>query len=508
MGTGIQYQQCGNNARHQRWDRLERAELFARYDALPVQGLSQRQAAEVLEIPRSTLQAWRTYQARRDACPTVVAFLHRVPGLAFLHRLVLAIHLVWTEVGACGMRLGCLVLPLTGLNRFVGASYGTPPQVNQRVEEALIASRQAARMRLAQEMPPKEIPMAQDATFTGGLCWIGIEPVSNSMVLEQRAPARDQDTWPTLMEQALAGLTCHVRQSPSDEAPGLLAYVEHHLGAPHAPDVFHGQHALSTAVAVPLAATQRAAHKTVAKAEEMLQRVHARLETTTDEPARRGPGRPPKVTPCLEPVEQEVEAARHEHQRLAGQREAVTQNRRAMGHAYHFGDLERGVRRNGKLSAGAIHQHIDTIRTRAQHAGLRQACLERIAKAARVVPNRPAPIAFVSGYVRQQGRQLHVAPPASSALHAHLIPSYDLERGASTRTVTAGEPRRELAARLRTPLFAPDGAWGQLSLAEQRPRSSLRYASAQAPMWKGVTGTFRCGITSVEDSIIPASGPV
>ena len=116
MGPVIQDAQRNKEDRHQRWDRLKRAELFARYGALHTQGLSQRQAATVLEVPRSTLQAWQAYQERLDACPAVVAFFHRGPGLAFLHRLVLAIHLVCTEVGACGIRLVCLLLQLTGLN--------------------------------------------------------------------------------------------------------------------------------------------------------------------------------------------------------------------------------------------------------------------------------------------------------------------------------------------------------------------------------------------------------
>jgi hypothetical protein len=152
-----------------------------------------------------------------------VAFFHRVPGLACLHRLVLALHLGCTEVGACGMRLVCLVLKLTGLNRFVGASYGTPPQVNRRVEEAIVAYRREERERWAHEMPPKDITMTQDDTCTGGRCWVGIEPVSHDMVLEQAAQARDQDTWQALMEQALAGLNGQVIPSTSDEAPGLLA---------------------------------------------------------------------------------------------------------------------------------------------------------------------------------------------------------------------------------------------------------------------------------------------
>ena len=182
MGTGGQETRQGNENRHHRWDRFERADVFEPYRALQAQGTSQRQAAQALEVPRSTLQAWHAYQERLDECPAVVAFFHSVPGLAFLHRLVVAIHLVCTEVGACGMRLVCLLLKLTGLDRFVGASYGTQHQVNRRVAEAIVAYRHAESTRLAQEMPPKEITMTQDATFTGGLCLIGIEPVSNDIV--------------------------------------------------------------------------------------------------------------------------------------------------------------------------------------------------------------------------------------------------------------------------------------------------------------------------------------
>ena len=132
MGTVIQYAQRGSEARHQRWDRIERADVFVQYSDLQAQGLSQRQAAKLLDVPRSTLQAWCMYQDRLDACPTVVAFFHSVPGLAFLHRLVLALHLVCAEVGACGIRLVCLVLELTGLNalwvRHMGVAAGQPPR--------------------------------------------------------------------------------------------------------------------------------------------------------------------------------------------------------------------------------------------------------------------------------------------------------------------------------------------------------------------------------------------
>ena len=467
MGTVIQAKPRRHEDRTPRWDRTRRAERFDQSRDLHAQGLSLRQAAQALDVPRSTLQAWRASQGSLDAHPAVVAFFHRAPGLAFVHRLVLGIHLVCTAVGTCGIRLVCLLVQLTGLDRFVGASSGAQHQVNRQVEEAIVAYRREESARLAKAMPAKDLTVAQDETCTGGLCLVAMEPKSNDILLEQAAHARDQDTWPALMEQALSGLNCHIMQSTSDEAPALLAYVEHHLGAHHSPDLFHVQHALSKAVSAPMAAKHRAAAKVVAKAEERLTRVHEHLDNTNDTPDKRGPGRLPKGVASLEQVEQDMEAARHEHHRLAEQREQVTQSIRAIGHASHFVDLERGVRRNGQLIAGDIQRHIDTIRTIAQQEHLSDTCLERLEKAERGVPKMQATIAFVAGYVRQQVSRLDLTSPPAYVMHAHLIPSYYLERVASTRTVTAGEPLRELAERLRTPLFAPGGTLSALPPAAQ-----------------------------------------
>ena len=88
----------------------------------------------------------------------------------------------------------------------------------------------------------------------------------------------------------------------------------------------------------------------------------------------------------------------------------------------------------------------------AQHEGLSQHCLERIEKAERVVPKLPATIACVSGYVKPQVAQLALTPPVSFAMHATLMPSYDLDRVAGTRPRSDGAPLRALAERLRASL--------------------------------------------------------
>ena len=86
MVAVIQSQPQRNDARQAHWDRLERADLFAQYQALRTQGLSERQAAEELKVPRTTLQAWRLWHDSLDSCPHVAAFFQSGPGLAFLHR--------------------------------------------------------------------------------------------------------------------------------------------------------------------------------------------------------------------------------------------------------------------------------------------------------------------------------------------------------------------------------------------------------------------------------------
>ena len=194
MGPVIHDERCRTTNRQQRWERTQRADLFGQYRALPAQGVSQRQAAQMLHVPRTPLQAWRTWPETLDACAQVAAFFDSGPGLAYLHRLVVAFHGVFVEIGACGMRLVCLFLERTGLNRFVGASVGTQQRLNKRVEEAIGAYTRAETQCLARGMLPKDITVPQDETFTGGLCLVAIEPVRNSILVEHTAEARDQGT--------------------------------------------------------------------------------------------------------------------------------------------------------------------------------------------------------------------------------------------------------------------------------------------------------------------------
>src|SRR5262249_37670712 len=163
----------------------------------------------------------------------------------------------------------------------------------------------------------------------------------------------------------------------------------------HSPALFHVQHELVKAVSGPMATKERAAYKAVTEAKAQLERRQSALQNAGEEPEERRLGRRPKPPVSLEHAEQARDAARRAHERPAPQREQVKASLRGIGHDSHFVDLERGVRRNGQLSASDIPAHIEQIRTVAQHEGLSQSCLERIEKAERVVPKMQATIEFV-----------------------------------------------------------------------------------------------------------------
>lgn len=239
--------------------------------------------------------------------------------------------------------------------------------------------------------------------------------------------------------------------------------MEHYLEAHHSLDLLHGQHELVQAVSGPMATKERAAHKAVTEATAQRERLQHDPQSMGEEVDKRRSGRAPTAPSSLEQAAQALDAAPCEHQRLAEQRQLVQASIRGMGQDYHCVDLERGVRRNGQLIVSDLYGHIDQMRTVAQQAGLSQSCVERIKKAARVVPKMHATIECVSGYGHKQVRQRDWTPDVSFAMHAKLIPSLSLDRVAQTRTVSDGEPLRERAERLRTPLLQPGGVWSALS---------------------------------------------
>ena len=108
------------------WDRTQVAELVLQFEA---SHSSQRAFAQQVGIPRSTLQHWLKRKQTLDADRTLVAFFESPTGLAFLHRLVGACHLTFTQQGACGLRLVCEFLRLSAGRR--APARARPPRLRR-----------------------------------------------------------------------------------------------------------------------------------------------------------------------------------------------------------------------------------------------------------------------------------------------------------------------------------------------------------------------------------------
>ncbi len=88
-----------------RCSRQEQLGQFTQVKAELEAGRSERALSEELQIPRSTVQRWRRAQLPTEVPLGLAQFLESEEGLEWLHRQVIAAHLVITLLAGAGIRL-------------------------------------------------------------------------------------------------------------------------------------------------------------------------------------------------------------------------------------------------------------------------------------------------------------------------------------------------------------------------------------------------------------------
>jgi Family of unknown function (DUF6399) len=448
------------------WSRAEIAEKldeFAQgYACLP----SQRQWAEELGIPRSTLQHWLERTDGIDADSALVAFFESSVGTAFLHRVVLAAHLVMTLVGPCGIRLVCLFLELSGLDHFVAASYSPQQQVSTAMEHAVVEFGQTERQRLAAGMRPKEIAVCEDETFHPETCLVAIEPVSDFILVEKYAESRNAAEWTSTLQQATVGLAVKVVQSTSDdrghlgEGKGIVKHVQDDLDAQHSPDLFHVQQELVRGPSVVLASQRHHAEEAVVKAVEKVTESTEKAAPLSHTPAA---DETAALERSLEQARQTEAAARQALETLVQQQARVHQAIQGLSADYHPYDLETGAPRSAEALAAALNQHFSNLEQVAAEAHLSDHCLQKIAKAKRVVVVTSAPAVIADAGVvatlaffwltrRAKVEQLALPPAVERAVYDQLIPAIYLD---VVSEKVAAAPQRHALKKKVAELLAP-----------------------------------------------------
>lgn len=434
-------------------------------DACPE--MSEREVIKIVGIPRGTLRHWKTRQEDIDMESGVIEFFTSPVGVAFLHRLVLAAHFVTSFLGPGGVRLVCTFLELSGLSPFVASSYSPQRKVSKAIEKEICAFEKEEEARLATEMKPQKISVAQDETEHARSCLVAIEPVSNYILLEKYAENRKADTWSKEMAEAIADKPIEIVQSTSDEGRGITSHVKNQLGAHHAPDVFHVQQEISRATSGSLTGKISRAEKEVEKAEQKVKKQEAK-KTRYYTQTRRA-GRPPHFDKRIEDTRQAEKQARENLATRQRQRECAKKANKGISGVYHPYHLQTGAAQEAETVNKALQAQFKELETIAVEAGLRESSQQRIAKAKRVVVEMVATIAFFWLTVTAKIEALELTEEAERLVYKNLLPAYYLSIVArKTKDIAQREQLKQKSEELIAAVRNKDSPIQQLSVAEQQ----------------------------------------
>lgn len=415
---------------------------------------------------RTGLEIARDSNSTADWTQLSSSFFESPQGLAFLHHLLCAVHLVLGQANDGGIRNICWLLELSQLGRFLATSYGAQHVVAVNIEKAIQQFGEEEQARLAKEMSHREITLCEDETFHPQICLVAIEPVSNYLILEEYAAKRDASTWNAAISEALRPLSVTVTQCVSDQATALISHAETNLGVHHSPDLFHIQQEASRATSVPLARQTENAQKALNAVHASHQQVAQQLEEFN--------GNWPNSIKQLE-LEQELQRqlpvledalniARKEFETVQARQHRARDARKGIGQDYHPFDLKTGAARKATEVESSLNEHFDALGKIAAEASLKPSSNARLAKAKRVLPSMIETVVFFWKLIAIRAAALAYSTAIVDVWKNQLVASYYLAAAASRCSDSHERKRlRELSSSILTQAKSRDGPLSALS---------------------------------------------
>ena len=424
-------------------------------------GTSQRQFARNHDLPRSTLQSWAHRQNTLAADPVLAAFLDSASGLAFVHRLCTAAHLVFCLQGPCGVRLLSTFLRLARLDRVVAASTGATHARQVQLEQTVVTFGQQQRQQLAAGMARRDITVAEDETYHPACCLVALDADSGFLLVEKYAARRDQAAWDAALGEGLAGLSVTVRQIVGDCAKGLVAHAQQGLGVPHSPDLFHAQHELTKALAPALAAHTREVRRWLERAQQDQEEAQT---AATAAKGPRGRGRPVDHAAKVQEAQRWVAGVQRYLGECEGRQETLRTAVRGLGEDDHPVALATGHGQTADQVRGKLEQRLVAVEQLAAEAGVTTAAAAAVKKVRRVVPGLVAAVALF--WVRAEASAAARFGATAWGWAKQWLCGQYLQRVA--RQVKGAERRQQLRALAERCLAvarqaagsAPAGGWG------------------------------------------------
>jgi Family of unknown function (DUF6399) len=453
------------------WSRLDTAGAVAAFSDPFHPPVSQRHYAQQHGIPRSTLGDWLRQDFPAHLDHEFVAFCRAPAGQAFLRRLVLAALLVFHHQNPCGLRPIGHFLQLVQLDHFVGSSYGALRTLDSRLQGDLVLFAQEERQRLATGMAAKDIALCPDENFHGPhVCLVGIEPVSNFILVEAYREQRDSITWAAAIREGVQDLPVHLVLLTSDQASGLVCCAEQELQVAHQPDLLHLQRDLAKPILLPLA-------RPIYQAKKDLEKLRQK-EERQEQADEKKPGSL-SIALCLANIRAEEQAQKDlevGQQRL----EQALGQIRGLSAAYHPCDRETGQAVTAEPMQARLTASLDGLQEVVEEGGLSERAHEAVQKARKWVVLLVGCIAWFWTLTRQRLEQLGLSEEAERVVQECLLAGYYWEM-ASDKEKDPEERKRltELAERLQEQAWAPGGALAGLSQAEKKEVERVTRACAE-----------------------------
>lgn len=370
---------------------------------------TQRAAAKVLKIPRSTFQHWNASHFQEK---DLDRFFSSPVGVEILHRIISAAHFV-IQFRNCGSRGLQEFLELSHLERWAARSTGAVHNFASRFEAEVVAFGKEQQQALAKGMPKRKIALSEDETFhMGRPCLVAIELLSNYILVEEYAEQRRAEDWNVAVNGALKGLNVEILSSTSDGGTALLAHVKNELKVEHAPDLFHVQQDLSRATAGPLKAQEREMENSLEKEQKKLARAIAKhgegSETTQEAVSDRN----------LRAYGLELRKVR---------REEVKASIKGIGQDYHPIDLATGEWQSPEKVKSMLEARMGQIEEAARKTELSNSCIKKIGKAKEQIIPMISYLTYFLLLLKRFFENQELSPAAEKFFREVLLPLAYLE---------------------------------------------------------------------------------
>lgn len=449
------------DARQERsgWNPLLIAQTCAAFADPMHRPASQRQYATEVGIPRSTLASWLNKEFPSHLDPAFISFFRSPVGLAFLRRLFLALLFVFRHQSSVGFRPVAQFLELTDLHHFVGSSVGSLHAWDAQLQDLLTRFGQEQRQGLSEQMPSRDILLCLDEHFhSKDPCLIGIEPVSNFILVEAYHPDRKATTWATAIREGISDLPVHLVAFTSDQGSSLIRCAVHEFQIPHWPELFHLQHDLLGPICPALS-------RPIHKAEKELQQATAQAERM-DALDREHPGTI-SIDTYFETMREEAKA-RICLQECEEQRDAALKPIREIALQYHPFDRESGLPVSAEQMQSRLLEQVEKVQTVVQENGLSERAQEEVKKARGWVVLLAGCLGYFTTWLNQRLEKLELSREVEQVVREKLLGSYYWEK-ASQRENQAKERERlkKLAEQLREQAWAEGGVLASLSADEK-----------------------------------------